>query len=149
MTAKMLTSPDGNFGFSDVPATCVSTKQLRVSVSPPFDHAQGVPSYVDGPSSHPQVRFERHQRILTPQLDDPIVIPRLRNDAGHERVTQPPKLVPIQVVDEIVDELGRRLSGGAYAVKEELVEHVRSIPMAGHGRVPGRPGGVAHCGCVR
>ena len=69
------------------------------------------------------MRLEGDQRVLPPELDDPIVIPRFGYGTGHERVTHPPQFVAIQVVHEIVNELWRRTRPRADAVKQQLLEH--------------------------
>src|SRR5687768_554725 len=85
------------------------------------------------------------QRVLPPELDDPIVIPRFGNGTGHERVTKPPQFVPIQSVHEIVDESWRRIRRRTDAVKQELLEDFRPVSVRHHRRVPGGTGGAAHC----
>src|SRR5688572_15297458 len=93
--------------------------------------------------------LEGDQRVFPPELDDPIVIPRFENGTGHERVTQPPQFVPIQIVHEIVDELWRRIRRRTNAVKEELLEDFRPVFVRHYRRVPGGTGSAAHCLCLR
>ena len=90
------------------------------------------------------MRLEGDQRVLPPELDDPIVIPRFGNGTGHERVTQPPQFVSIQVVHEIVDELWRRIRRRTDAVKQELLEDFRPVSVRRHRGVPGGTGTAAH-----
>src|SRR5678815_2452843 len=105
ITAKMLTPPDGSFGW-----------MFTLAPFAPF-----------APLLHPQIRLERHQRVLAPEVDDAIVIPRLGNRTADQRLPKAPQLIAVQVVHEIEDELRGRLRGGTNTMQEQLLEHVRAV----------------------
>ena len=78
----------------------------------------------------PLVRLERHERVFHPERHDAVVVTDLRNLAPHEPVTKPAQLEPIQVVDELVNELGTCGRGRLDPMRPELLEHVRAVSVA-------------------
>src|SRR5688572_8225561 len=62
---------------------------------------------------------------------------------------QAAQLIPIKVVDKVVDELRRRLGGRSNAVKEQLLEDLAPVPVGHQRRGAGRSGGRAQDGPLR
>src|SRR5262245_21064047 len=60
---------------------------------------------------HPRVRAEGHERISPAQRDHAVVIADSRDLLANQPVAQPPQLEAVEVVDEVVHELGRRGRG--------------------------------------
>ena len=91
---------------------------------------------------NPFDRLHRHERVFAPERDDPIDVAGPGDVSANETVAKATQLVPIQVGDEVVNQLGRRGWFRLDPVHLELRENRGSISV----RHQGRDEGVARTG---
>ena len=78
------------------------------------------------------MRFQRDERILTPQRHHSIEVAHLRDLLPDEAVAQATKFIAIQIADELVHELGSRRTCRPHTVSLELLEDVGAIAIGRH-----------------
>src|SRR5262245_44496348 len=77
----------------------------------------------------PLVWTHRQQPVAVADLDDAVVVLRLREFLPQQPLAQDAQLVPVQIADEIVDELGPGPIAGVNAVPPQLLENIGAIPI--------------------
>jgi hypothetical protein len=118
MTEKIVTPDDGSFD-----STLRVDDTLAILLGGP--HRSALP--------RPVPERQREQRVAAANLDDAPVVVGLGDLAPHESVAEPPQLVAIEVVDELVNLFGRRLRRWPEAVPPELLEDLWTVVIRHNG----------------